>query len=197
MKKVELEIIALSHSMTQTHSYAVVLGEVNGARRLPIVIGGFEAQSIAVAMEDMPRARPLSHDLFKDVLDTHKVDIKEVIINDLKDGIFYSLLKTVKDGEEVEIDSRTSDALALAVRYKCPIFTYSSILETAGIFIEDEDEDAPLDASPEEVPVEASAGDDYETMPLKDLEKLLQQLLENEEYEKAAALRDVIKRRKA
>ena len=103
----------------------------------------------------------------------------------------------VKDGEEVEIDSRTSDALALAVRYKCPIYTYSSILETAGIFIEDEDEDTPSDASAEEVPVEASAGDDYETMPLKELEKLLQQLLENEEYEKAAALRDVIKRRKA
>jgi len=197
MKKVELEIIALSHSMTQTHSYAVVLGEIEGARRLPIVIGGFEAQSIAVAMEDMPRARPLTHDLFKNVLDIQKVNVKEVIINDLKDGIFFSLLVCETDGEVVEIDSRTSDALALAVRYKCPIYTYASILDSAGIYIEDGEETSSAEeelVSTENAPAPSK---DFDEIPMKELEELLQQHLENEEYEKAAKVRDAIQRRKA
>ncbi|MCB0503301.1 MAG: bifunctional nuclease family protein, partial [Bacteroidetes bacterium] len=115
MKKIKLEIVALSHAITRNHSYAVVLGEQKGFRRLPIVIGGAEAQAIAVAMEDMAPTRPLTHDLMKSILETLEVDLKEVIINNLLDGVFYAKLVCIKDGEEIEIDSRTSDALALAV----------------------------------------------------------------------------------
>ena len=137
MKKVELEIIALSHSVTQSHSYAVVLGEVAGQRRLPIVIGGFEAQSIAVALEKMSPSRPLTHDLIKNICEAFDLSIKEVIINNLLDGIFYAKLICVEGKKEYEIDSRTSDALALAVRFSCPIYTYEFILDSAGIILEE------------------------------------------------------------
>jgi len=120
MKKIELEIVALSHSITQTHSYAVVLGEVNGLRRLPIVIGGFEAQAIAVALERMQPSRPLTHDLMKNFMNAFNVELMEIIINDLQEGIFYSKLICVSEHDTVEIDSRTSDALALAVRFWLP-----------------------------------------------------------------------------
>ena len=138
MKKIELEIVALSHSITQTHSYAVVLGEVNGLRRLPIVIGGFEAQAIAVALERMSPSRPLTHDLMKNFMLAFNVELHEVIINDLQEGIFYSKLVCSSANDTVEIDSRTSDALALAVRFGCPVYTYESILEQAGILMEDD-----------------------------------------------------------
>ena len=123
MKKIELEIVALSHSITQTHSYAVVLGEVNGLRRLPIVIGGFEAQAIAVALEKMQPSRPLTHDLMKNFMTAFNIELLEVIISDLQEGIFYSKLVCSSDNDTVEIDSRTSDALALAVRFGCPVYT--------------------------------------------------------------------------
>ena len=139
MKKIELEIVALSHSITQTHSYAVVLGEVNGLRRLPIVIGGFEAQAIAVALERMQPSRPLTHDLMKNFMMAFNVELHEIVINDLQEGIFYSKLLCSTDHDTVEIDSRTSDALALAVRFGCPIYTYENILESAGILMEDEE----------------------------------------------------------
>ena len=116
MKKIELEIVALSHSITQTHSYAVVLGEVNGLRRLPIVIGGFEAQAIAVALEKMQPSRPLTHDLMKNFMTAFNIELHEIIISDLQEGIFYSKLVCSTDNDTIEIDSRTSDALALAVR---------------------------------------------------------------------------------
>src|ERR1700709_381589 len=137
MKKIELEIVALSHSITQTHSYAVVLGEVNGLRRLPIVIGGFEAQAIAVALEKMHPSRPLTHDLMKNFMSAFTIDLQEIIICDLQEGIFYSKLVCVSEHDTVEIDSRTSDALALAVRFGCPIYTYENIIESAGILMED------------------------------------------------------------
>jgi len=137
MKKIELEIVALSHSITQTHSYAVVLGEVNGLRRLPIVIGGFEAQAIAVALEKMHPSRPLTHDLMKNFMSAFTIDLQEIIICDLQEGIFYSKLICVREHDTVEIDSRTSDALALAVRFGCPIYTYEHILDSAGILMED------------------------------------------------------------
>ncbi|MBW7951721.1 MAG: bifunctional nuclease family protein, partial [Chitinophagaceae bacterium] len=140
MKKIELEIIALSHSITQTHSYAVVLGEVNGLRRLPIVIGGFEAQAIAVALERMQPARPLTHDLMKNFMTAFGVRLQEVVINNLEEGIFYSKLICYSDNDTVEIDSRTSDAIALAVRFGCPIYTYSNIMDSAGIVMPEEDE---------------------------------------------------------
>ena len=137
MKKIELEIVALSHSITQTHSYAVVLGEVNGLRRLPIVIGGFEAQAIAVALEKMQPSRPLTHDLMKNFMTALAIDLHEIIICDLQEGIFYSKLVCSSENDTVEIDSRTSDALALAVRFGCPIYTYENILDSAGILMEE------------------------------------------------------------
>ncbi|MEL6390989.1 MAG: bifunctional nuclease family protein, partial [Bacteroidota bacterium] len=121
MIKIQLDIVALSHSVTQSHNYAVVLGETGGQRRLPVVIGGFEAQAIAVAMEQMAPNRPLTHDLFKNTLETFDIDLREVVINNLLDGVFYAKLICDKDGTEYEIDSRTSDAIALAVRFDCPI----------------------------------------------------------------------------
>src|SRR5579884_217058 len=136
MRKIELEIVALSHSITQTHSYAVVLGEVDGLRRLPIVIGGFEAQAIAVALERMQPSRPLTHDLFANFMATFNIELSEVVIYKLDDGIFFSKLVCIREGETTEIDSRTSDALALAVRANCKIYTYESILETAGLYLE-------------------------------------------------------------
>ena len=139
MKKIELEIVALSHSITQTHSYAVVLGEVNGVRRLPIVIGGFEAQAIAVALEKMQPSRPLTHDLMKNFMNAFGLTLHEIIICDLQEGIFYSKLVCSSENDTVEIDSRTSDALALAVRFGCPVYTYENILENACIIMEDSD----------------------------------------------------------
>ena len=133
MKKIELEIVALSHSITQTNSYAVVLGEVNGLRKLPIVIGGFEAQAIAVALERMKPTRPLTHDLMKNFMMAFTIDLHEVIISDLQEGIFYSKLVCSSESDTVEIDSRTSDALALAVRFGCPIYIYENIFDVAGV----------------------------------------------------------------
>ena len=139
MKKIELEIVALSHSITQTHSYAVVLGETNGLRRLPIVIGGFEAQAIAVALERMQPSRPLTHDLMKNFMSAFNVDLQEILISDLQEGIFFSKLVCYTENDTVEIDSRTSDAIALAVRFGCPIYTFEHILENAGILMDEQD----------------------------------------------------------
>ena len=142
MKRIELEIIALSHTVSQSHNYAVILQERHGSRRLLIVIGGFEAQAIAVAMERMSPNRPLTHDLFKSTLDTFEIDLKEIVISNLLDGIFFAKLVCTRNGEAYDIDSRTSDALAMAVRSACPIYTYEFILEAAGIEMEEEDTDA-------------------------------------------------------
>ena len=158
MKKIELEIVALSHSITQTHSYAVVLGEVNGLRRLPIVIGGFEAQAIAVALERMNPSRPLTHDLMKNFMLAFNVDLLEVVINDLQEGIFYSKLVCTSENDTVEIDSRTSDALALAVRFGCPIYTYDNILDSAGILMEDDDKKKKLATTASPVTTESGVG---------------------------------------
>ena len=193
MKKIELEIVALSHSITQTHSYAVVLGEVNGLRRLPIVIGGFEAQAIAVALERMSPSRPLTHDLMKNFMMAFNVELHEVVINDLQEGIFYSKLVCSSANDTVEIDSRTSDALALAVRFGCPIFTYDTILDQAGILMEDDEKKKPN--SP--VTSETGGTDDLKSLSLEELEGLLTEVLDHEDYIRAIAIRDEIKSRKA
>jgi bifunctional DNase/RNase len=197
MKKIELEIVALSHSITQTHSYAVVLGEVNGLRRLPIVIGGFEAQAIAVALERMQPSRPLTHDLMKNFMMAFNVELHEIVINDLQEGIFYSKLLCSTDNDTVEIDSRTSDALALAVRFGCPIYTYENILESAGILMEDEEK------KKEEVAVSSSSvsttGEDKEdlkALSIEELQTLLNDVLEQEDYIRAIAIRDELSNRK-
>lgn len=191
MKKIELEIVALSHSITQTHSYAVVLGEINGLRRLPIVIGGFEAQAIAVALERMSPSRPLTHDLMKNFMMAFNVELHEVVINDLQEGIFYSKLVCSSANDTVDIDSRTSDALALAVRFGCPIFTYDTILDQAGILMEDDGKPKPAAA----VTSESGSSDNLKTLSLEELEGLLAEVLEHEDYIRAIAIRDEIKRR--
>ena len=196
MRKIELDIIALSHSVTQSHNYAVVLGEQDGSRRLPIVIGSFEAQAIAVAMERMTPNRPLTHDLLKNTLETFNIDLKEVIINNLLDGIFYARLVCVKeDSEIIEIDSRTSDALALAVRFNCPIYTYEFILDAAGVVLEDPDE-APK-PSGDSSSRGKTKGNSLSSYSIDALNKLLDEVLTEEDYERAAEIRDELERRKA
>lgn len=198
MKKIELEIVALSHSITQTHSYAVVLGEVNGLRRLPIVIGGFEAQAIAVALEKMAPSRPLTHDLMKNFMNAFAIELHEIIICDLQEGIFYSKLICSSDQDTVEIDSRTSDAIALAVRFGCPIYTYENILDNAGILME-ETGTGKKKKSKQEVVVEdegPTGHEDLKTMTLEELNHLLNEVLENEDYIRAIAIRDEINSRK-
>ena len=194
MKKIELEIVALSHSITQTHSYAVVLGEVNGLRRLPIVIGGFEAQAIAVALERMQPSRPLTHDLMKNFMLAFNVDLHEIVINDLQEAIFYSKLLCSSDNDTVEIDSRTSDALALAVRFGCPIYTYEHILESAGILMEDDEEKKEK----EEVTVTTGGEgkEDLKSLSIEELQTLLNEVLEQEDYIRAISIRDELSNRK-
>jgi len=198
MKKIELEIVALSHSITQTHSYAVVLGEVNGLRRLPIVIGGFEAQAIAVALEKMHPSRPLTHDLMKNFMSAFTIDLQEIIICDLQEGIFYSKLVCVSEHDTVEIDSRTSDALALAVRFGCPIFTYEHILDSAGILMEDSASKKKKSSSPTAsvTTTESGTREDLKVLSMDDLTTLLNEVLEQEDYIRAIAIRDEINSRR-
>ncbi|MEY2949131.1 MAG: bifunctional nuclease family protein [Saprospiraceae bacterium] len=192
MKKLALEIVALSHSVTQSHNYAVVLGEIEGNRRLPIVIGSFEAQAIAVSMEGMTPNRPLTHDLFKNTLSLFSITLKEIVINNLLDGIFYAKLICEKEGEVIEIDSRTSDALALAVRFSCPIYTFDFILDSAGIILEDTGESP---STSEETPKEKQPKS-LSKLSLDKLSSLLEEVLAEEDYEKAAEIRDELNRRK-
>lgn len=205
MKKIELDIVALSHSVTQSHNYAVVLGEQDGSRRLPIVIGGFEAQAIAVAMERMTPNRPLTHDLFKNALETFEVELKEIVINNLLDGIFYARLICSRGGELFEIDSRTSDALAMAVRFNCPIFTYEFILDAAGVILEEPEEGeeaagtemSPSSSSSAAKPKRKKKSKDeaLNQFTVDDLRNMLDEVLADEDYEKAAKIRDEIKKR--
>jgi uncharacterized protein len=196
MKKIELEIVALSHSITQTHSYAVVLGEVNGLRRLPIVIGGFEAQAIAVALEKMQPSRPLTHDLMKNFMTAFNIELHEIIISDLQEGIFYSKLVCSSDNDTIEIDSRTSDALALAVRFGCPVYTYEHILESAGILMEDPGTGKKKKAATVTSHEEEGEGNDLKKMTVEELNTLLNEVLEQEDYIRAIAIRDELNARK-
>ena len=199
--KIELEIVALSHNMTQQHTYAVVLGEVNGLRRLPIVIGGFEAQAIAVALEGMHPSRPLTHDLIKNIFHAFGVELQEVIISDLIEGVFYAKLICQHGDETIEIDSRTSDALALAVRFECPIYTYNKVMDAAGILLEEPDERKSkrsfvVEEKEERKKEKSLTPEDLRNMTLEELQKLLEEVLEREDYIQAIAIRDEINRRK-
>jgi len=201
MKKIPLEIIALSHSVTQSHSFAVVLGEVDGTRRLPIVIGGFEAQAIAVALDNMKPSRPLTHDLMKTICDTFAVELDHVFISKLKDGIFFSTLIFTNGEQSYELDSRTSDALALAVRFECPIFVAETILQEAGVDAElgKEQNESELEEKIEELTANVSAppssASNFGNMSLEELNEELDAALENEDYERAARIRDELKKR--
>jgi len=193
MQKIELEIVALSHSITQSNSYAVILGEVGGSRRLPIVIGGFEAQDIAVALENMHPSRPLTHDLMKNFMTSFDIALQEVYICDLQEGIFYSKLVCFTANDTIEIDSRTSDALALAVRFGCPIYVYENILDQAGVASEQIQGEAAQ-------PIETSTTkkeNDLASLTLSELNDLLNEVLEQEDYIKAIDIRDEIAKRNA
>ena len=203
MKKVKLDIVGLSYSQTQSGAYALVLGEVNGRRRLPIIIGAFEAQAIAIEIEKMSPTRPLTHDLFKSFAQAYQVEITEVLIYNLVDGVFFAKLICNKDGEQVEIDARTSDAIAIAVRFNAVIYTYEFILASAGIVIEGNDflfleniESITSGQTPEETqsPIAVSG---YQSLSLEELQQKLEKALSDEAYEKAARIRDEINRRNA
>ncbi|MCG9910179.1 MAG: bifunctional nuclease family protein [Flavobacteriales bacterium] len=199
MKKIKLDIVGLSYSQTQSGAYALVLGEQKGKRRLPIIIGSYEAQAIAVALEKMPPQRPLTHDLFKTMSDNFGIEVKEVIIHNLSEGIFYAKLICSDGLKEVQIDSRTSDAIALAVRFNCPVFTYEFILSSAGIVIDESEESEPDTASAEEeeTPVPAkSAQDPLSELSDEELKNRLQKAVEDEAYEKASQIQAEINRRK-
>ncbi len=198
MKKIELEIVALSHSMSGTQSYAVVLGELNGLRKLPIVIGSFEAQAIAVALERMKPTRPLTHDLIKNFTTAFNIELIEVVINDLQEGVFYSTLVCMSDRQTAEIDSRTSDAIALAVRFGCPIYTYEHILDSASLVIEDSNVSNPAEqpTEPQTQSTIKNSNENLSRLNIEELQNMLNQVLEAEDYIKAAAIRDEINRRK-
>lgn len=195
MKKVKLEIVGLSYSQTQTGAYALVLGEAKGKRRLPIIIGGFEAQSIAIELEKMTPSRPLTHDLFKSFAEGFNINITEVIIYNLVEGIFFAKLICHDGIKEVEIDARTSDAIALAVRFNCPINTYEFILSQAGIILDEEALAAANDnVNPEQlIEVEET---DYLKKSTEELKQMLETALNEEDYEKASHIRDEINNRK-
>jgi bifunctional DNase/RNase len=188
MEKVELRFLRITYSHTHAGAYALILTETEGDRRLPIIIGGVEAQAIAIQVENIKPARPLTHDLFKNVSDTLGFALKEVIINDLVEGIFHAKLVVAQNGNEVEIDARSSDAIALALRFECPIFTYEFILGAAGLKVE-EGEEAEEESAQEKT--EKKPG----SMSVEELQSMLEEALENEDYERASKLRDEIKRR--
>ena len=188
MNKILLEVIGLTYSNSQSGAYALILGEKGSMMRLPIIIGEAEAQSIAIALEGFQNKRPFTHDLFKSFATTFDINIKEVIVNNFKEGIFYSELHCIKDDEEYILDARTSDAVALAIRFKCPIFTYQNILNEVGIIIDDDDIANEID--------EEDYTGDYDRYESWELESLLKDAVENEDYATASILRDEINKRK-
>jgi len=192
MKKIKLEIVGMSYSQSQSGAYALVLGVPGESRRLPIIIGGFEAQAIAIELEKMQPSRPLTHDLFKNFASHFGIDITEVVINKFEEGIFFSKLICSSEEGETEIDSRTSDAVALAIRFKCPIYVYSDVLEEAGIIMTDSDLPEEVKDS-EEIETEKLS---YNDLLTEELEDLLKKAVADENFEEASKLRDEINRRK-
>ncbi|SFU50458.1 hypothetical protein SAMN05216480_105157 [Pustulibacterium marinum] len=205
MSLVKLNIKGISYSQTQNGAYALILNEVDGDRKLPIVIGAFEAQSIAIALEkEIKPPRPLTHDLFKNFADRFEIVVKQVIIHKLVDGVFYSSIICERDRIEEIIDARTSDAIALALRFNAPIFTYKNILDKAGIYLKFNADDKENEDEPDEVlvneiitnePETNSSSDSYKDYTLKELNSMLDGAVLNEDYEKAARIRDEISRR--
>lgn len=202
MKKVKLDIVGLSFSQTQSGAYALVLGEVNGRRRLPIIIGAFEAQAIAIEIEKMVPSRPLTHDLFKSFADHYKIRIEEILIYNLVDGVFFAKIICTDGNETHEIDARTSDAIAIAVRFNATIYTYEFILSSAGIEMEGNDllfidsfENTTIDNLPEDF-TNPPPNQKYQLQSTEELEAELSKAIADEAYELAAKLRDEISKRK-
>jgi bifunctional DNase/RNase len=194
MKKIRLEIIGMSYSQSSSGAYALILGIAGENRRLPIIIGGFKAQAIAIELEKMKPTRPLTHDLFKSFADHFDIKIVEVVINKFEEGIFFSKLVCESGGMISEIDSRTSDAVALAIRFDCPIYAYESILNEAAIDMDDEQE-ADEQVADENIK-KSSAHGKYEDYLLEELEEMLKKAVAEEKYEEASRLRDEINKRK-
>jgi bifunctional DNase/RNase len=200
MGKIKLNVLGISYSQTQTGAYALVLAEESGNRRIPIIVGGFEAQAIAIQLEGLKPARPLTHDLFFNFSNKFGITLQEINIHKLEEGVFYSQLTCFDGSKIIEIDSRTSDAIALALRFKCPIYTTEEILEKAGIIIDFEkdnenmaEESADLEDYQEK---ESSRNETLSELTLDELNKFLADAVKDEDYEKASQIRDEINRRK-
>ncbi len=201
MNKVKLNVLGISYSQTQTGAYALVLAEENGNRRIPIIVGGFEAQAIAIQLEGLKPPRPLTHDLFMNFARTFNIDLLEVTVYKLEEGVFFSKL-TCDDGKRIiEIDARTSDAIALALRFKCPIYTTEEIIRKAGIILDFEKEPNLGEPTERTAPAHNFPAEDkaFEEELMKiniaELQEMLNEAV-NEDYEKASKIRDEIKRRK-
>lgn len=204
MDKIKLHIKGLSYSQTQSGAYALVLGEDEGDRRLPIIIGGFEAQSIAIALEkEVSTPRPLTHDLFKSFADHFNIVLKEVVIHKLQDGVFFSILICENENGEQVLDARTSDAVALAIRFNCPIYTYKEILDKAGIILKEGNQPAasqgsrPGEKSQEKGSATSSKSTNLKNQSMDKLNQMLDKAVKNEDYEMAARIRDEIDKRNA
>ncbi|MEZ4758576.1 MAG: DUF151 domain-containing protein [Flavobacteriales bacterium] len=191
MEKVELRFLRITYSHTHAGAYALILGEVEGDRRLPIIVGAAEAQAIAIQVEHIKPARPMTHDLFKSLAESLDVRMKEVLISDLVEGIFHARLILEQDGDTIEIDARSSDAIALALRFGCPIFSFEFIMSAAGLTVEDEPEDSSEEEDREEGQLVKPIGNSS----LDELKEMLDDALDQEDYERASQLRDEIKRR--
>lgn len=199
MGRIKLNVLGISYSQTQTGAYALILTEENGNRRIPIIIGGFEAQAIAIQLEGLNPPRPLTHDLFHNFAVSFEITIVEVRIYRLYEGVFYSKLICDDGKKEVVVDARTSDAIALALRFKCPIYTTEEIIEQAGIILEenhDMDEDFEQEEFHGSEPTAPEIGDELKELSFKELKGMLDEAVKNENYERASIIRDEINKRK-
>lgn len=193
MKRVKLKVLGISYSQTQSGAYALILVEENGERRIPIIIGGFEAQAIVIKIENLEPPRPLTHDLFKNFADEFNITVIEVTIYKLEEGVFYSRLLCNNGEKELSIDSRTSDAVAIALRFGCPIYITEEILEKAGITITQSDTDPASENDSDNLFEAGSTG--FENYADDELYKLIDESVKTEDYERAAAIRDEIEKR--
>lgn len=201
MKKIKLEILGLSSSQSQSGSFALVLGEADGNRRLPIIIGMFEAQAIAIEIEKIIPNRPMTHDLFKAFANTFHFHVEEIVISDLKEGVFFAKIVCTDGLKKTEIDARPSDAIAVGLRFDAPIYTYETILAEAGIVLTDEEEEEEKEKTEpkaEKARVKKETprkGDDFKNYTLDKLNDLLKEAIEKEDYERAAKIRDEMGKR--
>ena len=200
MKKIKLEILGLSSSQSQTGSFALVLGEAEGNRRLPIIIGMFEAQAIAIEIEKIVPNRPMTHDLFKSFANAFHFHVDEIVISDLKEGVFFAKIVCTDGLKKSEVDARPSDAIAVGLRFDAPIFTFENILAEAGIVLTDEEEDEEKNEAKAEKKVKvkkesSKKSDDYKSYSVDKLNELLKDAIDKEDYERAAKIRDELGKR--